>query len=557
MPTMSGGAAPDDDRRFFLAAGLAILVLVNLPVAWAYLQPAPPGKRFIGAMHDFPGDIYYHMSFATQAARGSLLFEDKYNGAEVRTRAFPNAVFLVVGSTERAGLGDEAAYHLARNLAAVLLLFAIHQLVVGAIETRPWRRVGFLLAPLGAGFGWIPHLSGLVQYPGPGGDFAAWYARAVTVNPAFGWVLDGWLLELSPYWLMETEFIAPTVMALVVLFWARFADPRTWSDTKRLALLAALPVAVALAHPHDLVNLGFTTGCLLIWGLCARVRPPWLTWRIAWLAVPVLPCVAWMAWLLVADPVLHEYAFLTDPENRLGLVAGLGLPAAVLAWRLRDVLAGSWPLRVVLAAAAACVLLFTLPMLVTGQYYNIHALSIFVAVAAVAALERLARRASRLAVGAAALVLLLAPWTNVALVAVQAARVRNPGSDYHVSEDLYRLLERMRRMLPQEAVVLAEPSVSQLVPFKVGCRVVLAQAEQTADFGELEIRFQEFVARQRTAIDLSFLDGVQATHLLIDPELRAGLGDGLPRFLADRRLQPVLREGEYELLAYRSAALLE
>ena len=556
-PVASRAGARHDagDGRFFLLAGLAILVLVNLPVVYGYLHPAPPGTRFVGTLDRFPGDMFYHLSFATQVARGKLLLEDKYNANQVRTQAFPNAIFLSIGLAQRAGLSAEAAYHLLRNLTALLLLAGIWCLCGAAIRGRFWRRTAFLLASLGAGFGWLPYLAGLVQYPNSASDISAWYDAAVSQNPFFAWFLDGWLLELSPYWLMETEFVAPAVMCLTLVFWAQVVRRDTWQKAGRLTMVALLPAGIALTHPHDVVNLAATLSLLLLWGAASRPRPPWVRWRVLWLALPALPFYAWFAWLLVKDPVLREYASLSDPNSPVGLLGGLGLPAIVLLWRARSLLSRDWPRRMAVVASVTRILLFALPFAITRQYYNLHCLSIFVAVGAVAGLERLSERVERRrgARRVAWLMLALCPWTNVAIVAVQLTRLQNPDSSFYVSKDLVRVLAWARWMLPDQAVLLASPTVSRQVPYRVGCRVVLAQTEQTAHYYRVKTRFDRFVERLRTSPDTSWLDEVGVTHLLVDPLLRRRLGKGLDRLFRLGHLRPLYGAGEFQLFRYQPA----
>ena len=536
------------DWVFYLAAGAVILALANGPTIAGYIMPAPEDAEFIGTMDPNYGDLFYHLSFGTQAARGHLLLEQKYNGDKVRTRWLVNVLALATGGLMALGLSVEAASHVLRNAVAAGTLLVLYLLCGQVLLRRSSRRLAFLVAALGSGLAWL--LNSLAYlWSGPMAmPVMGWTLRRGPRSPLHPWTLDGRLLELSSFRLISAEFVAPAVVLLILIFWLQFPRPGTWRTNGRVLLLGLIPLLIGLVHPHDMVNVGATVVLLLLWGLASARRPPWITPRLLLLGLPAAPLYLLHLFMMQNEPVLAFNFQLKDPVGTLAIFVGLGLPGLVAAARLPWLLGADWPVRVLALAAATCLLLFAVKLPNTGQWYNIHGLQVFVSLLAVTAIERIRaprwRRAGQVVVAA---MVLLAPGNAVMNMIEDVCRAAAPGSPYFRARDLNTTLAWMYRSLPMTSVVLTDLETVMAVPHRTGCRVAIGMPEQTAGFRELAGELEAWKKRPADP-ELPFLRKLGISHILMTPALARGMApEKLPDMRARGQLRAVHVRGKYSV----------
>ena len=536
------------DWVFYLVAGALILFMANYMTLRGYLMEAPEGMAFTGTVDPHQGDLFYHLSLGTQVARGELLLEQKYNGDKIRTRWLVNVLALAIGAMMWLGLSPEVASHVLRNLMAAAMLLVLYHLCAQVLLRRKSRRLAFLVASLGSGLAWlIGGLNHLLTNPGaaPGGG---WTTRPGIDSPLRSFTLDGRLMELSHFRLISTEFVAPSVMMLILLFWLRFPRPGSWRSSGAVLKLGLIPLFIGLTHPHDIVNIAAACLLLLLWGMASTPRPPWVTPRVVLLGLPAAPIYV-VHWLMMNnEPVLAPYFMIQDMGGTLAMFVGLGLPGLVAAARFPWLLRSEWAVRVLAVASVSCFLLYSLRLPGTGQWYNIHALQVFASLLAVTALERIRAPRIRRAGGVVmAAMVLLAPGNIVMHMAEDISRLELPWSPHFRAKELNQTLGWMYRNLSETSVVLTDLETVVSVPHSTGCRVFIGQPEQTKDYPELARElgwWQKAPANPR----LPYLRKHGVTHILQTPKFTDGLTPSkIPALVAAGALKQVHAVGKYAL----------
>lgn len=353
MPAVPADPAPPAAPRSGrgpLLVWAAWTVVTALPFAITAWGAARRGRFFPGAFL-FPADIYQYLSFVEQAARGALLFENKFDLRPFEP-FFLNLEWLGVGWLA-AALGGRVllAFHLAGALAGALLAaVAARVLRLAGLDGRQaaW---GLALLLCGSGLGWLRVLRG---------------ARLAAEVPDAYYAIFPWTQRLigGPHALVGTALL---LLGLVQLTrWrAGQCGPARW-------LLTAL--LLGLSRPFDLGLLLGAAGAL--WALdLARGAALATVLRqaasCAWLA-PVA-FYDYLALRLHPSFGLYSSAQNTIPKPPLlELAVALG-PALLLALGHlgRRGAPAFGPLREALLATAAIVLLaLALPVSFSVQFLN-------------------------------------------------------------------------------------------------------------------------------------------------------------------------------------------
>ncbi len=145
---------------WFPALCAAALVLVtSIPYILGEVLPFP-GSHFNHAL-TFDADFNAYFAFTRQSASGQWLFHNPFT-SEPHAPVFFNLEWLALGKLARfLSVSLEAALHIQRVLAIFLLSFAFYWLSSFLLTTVVIRRLVFVFAMLGGGFGWLPHTPGL------------------------------------------------------------------------------------------------------------------------------------------------------------------------------------------------------------------------------------------------------------------------------------------------------------------------------------------------------------------------------------------------------------
>jgi hypothetical protein len=462
----------------------AVLVTILSQVPHLLAFRAAGETRYLGTLAPWPEDLTYHLSFAEQARRGELLFEDKYNGNRIGTRLIFNSLFLALGRGARlAGLGVIEATVLAKLLLGFLLLLSAYRFATPYLRGPTQELLFLILAPFGAGLGWL----------------TAWHL-VKTLDP-----VDLVFVEIPAFHGMVDDLIVPATSA-ALLFTLSLLDRALAQPSTRNAVACGLAaLLLGTVHPHDLLVTVYAVGVLVALGrvLVPRLRPdPAATPRayltaLLWVVACSLPILLYDGYVLWREPLFWHYVRLNDGFNPWAVATGLGLPlglAVVGAVRTLRANAAAWLLPVTWPAVALTLLFVPVPP--CGQFFLLHGVSIGLCLLAVSPLAWLWGRFARgvrgtgnagalsgLLAGGLVIVLVVGSCLTVVVDARRwSAAIRERSPDRFVPAGLAGCLSRLGAHGDPTSVLLAGERASRLAPLLAGVRVFAGQEEQTVDY---------------------------------------------------------------------------
>jgi hypothetical protein len=154
-----------------------VLFLSSIPYLVAY-QAQTPDRVFNGAVFDRQ-DYAVHLATMQLGARGEWAYHFLFTH-ESHPAAYVKLGYIALGHLAPVlGLDMAACYHLARIFFGFTACLAIYLLFSMVFMEISWRRVGFLLAILGSGMGWLQLLLGWLPQP--------------DISPIDFWLVDGYV----------------------------------------------------------------------------------------------------------------------------------------------------------------------------------------------------------------------------------------------------------------------------------------------------------------------------------------------------------------------------
>jgi hypothetical protein len=310
--------------RWVAIASIVALGLSSLPFTVGWLA-STPDLTFGGAVVDI-ADFNSYLAKMRQGARGEwryrLLFTpEPHDGIPLPT------FYVALGHVARStGLPVVTLYHLSRLVSGLLMLSSIYAFIALFFRRRVLRRISFLLAVFGSGFGWVVLLAG-------------------PPKPGVIWPIDFWLIDVYPFFALLTfpHFCAATAAMLGVFggVLSYLRNPRT----RLILLIVICSIGLAIIHPHaaavvDTVLLAY--GALLWWKRKGFPSEAVLPFGVAGL-LP-LPIVIYIHFATELDPVFRSFREqnlqLSPPPGHYllgyGLVFLLAIPGLIRAVGRRD-----------------------------------------------------------------------------------------------------------------------------------------------------------------------------------------------------------------------------
>ncbi len=451
-------------------AGLLALGAVTfstLPYLFAWWL-TPPGYVFTGVLAN-PMDAFSYLAKIREAAEGAWLLHLPYT-AEPHQGALVYPQYVALGKLVAVtGIPPIVAYQGARMLGGLLLLGVGYRLLASLIADMTVRRTAFMLLATSGGLTWIT-------------SFFGYLATDVTVpesNTFHSIFANG-------------HFSLATALFLAVVCLAFEGFPRfAWLP---MALGGVLNAALTLMQPFLLVTqaaVGGTWGVLLLLkGSLSRadIRPaPALLFLIP---LPV-------AWVLVGqlygDPVLSRWTAqnvtLSPPPwaylAGYGLLAPLALAGLLPAWKRPETvgLSRQGALLIITWLGVGALLLY-LPVpwqrrLSEGYHFPLCVMAAVGLHAAV--LPRMEEKAKNLTRALRALTIGVCAIGSVFLAGTTVLGASITLEPYYLSSDNARALEWLQGHATGDDVVLASPTVSNLIPAWSDARVYWGHPFETVD----------------------------------------------------------------------------
>lgn len=299
--------------RWVILVGSTLVLLAFAPLLWVALR-GTAGWQFMGVLHNFQDGATY-ISKMRLGYDGSWLVYFQHT-PELHSGAFIQVIYLVLGQLARLiSIPPIVMFHVARVGAALFMYVAVYQLGATVWTRIRARRMFFIIAVLGAGFGW---LLGLLLQDSSFPD--------LTLPEAF--------LLYSTF--MNVHFpLTIACLALVMSLFIAAYRPGAEDDPSIDAswpLVSLLSIVLALLYPQALVPIG---GALILYVGSVwwkdRVMPVRLfRWLLA-LILPAVPIAVYYTITIMYNPAMSLWnrQNVTSSPPLPTLLLGLGLPLIV------------------------------------------------------------------------------------------------------------------------------------------------------------------------------------------------------------------------------------
>jgi hypothetical protein len=300
-----------------LGTALLVTAITEAPYA-AARRAAPPGHSF-GGVVILPEDLHVYFGFARQAAEGHWLFVNPFTHLLHRPTYF-NPEWLVAGWAMRV-FGDPGFFWAWRTTGALILLGAFWALASIALPRPRQRLLALGLFAFGGGFAFLGVAAGRL----------GWGPALVPVPPGLANIDLDWGIHPFVQVLNNPHFTVPH--GLVLLAFALFLWGERTGRTDPYVAAGAVSLLACMSRSYDALTFGLV---IPLFHLLSRERrePVWILRR----AIPLLTLAPVVLQFLVVRSEPAFRGWLTQGVMPVLPVSshllGLGLPAAVLVWRV-------------------------------------------------------------------------------------------------------------------------------------------------------------------------------------------------------------------------------
>ncbi len=471
MQAMYTGHIARTEWRWLFLVSLTLILTAFLPFMAIAVRNSPTSDwLFMGTLHQY----HTHVAYLVRMEQGSLgnwLTHFQYT-PEPHASAFLQPIYVLLGQLSRFTiLSTIIVFHVARLSAALFMYIALYQLAASIWVRVRTRRIFFVVATVGAGFGWLVTLAT--------GEILTPDMTLAQMYPFFG-------MLVNVHYPLTIACLALLAAVFIIAFRPGVEDSPSVQNTGALVVLLSL--ALIFLYPEALLPFGTAVAAsvLLHWYGSRRFTERELRWGL-WLLVPTAPVAAYYLLTLRINPAVVEWVQqkATLTPNPVMFVIGIGLPLMIalpgivraarrlerdgdrfmLLWLVAMLIWAYLPLDVRSEALAG----FMLPI----AYFAARAMEDVW-------LERLRRGTRRWAYTLAVPIMALTHLFTL-FVPIAPLLVTNQDSSGMVLEaDYLQAFKWLNTRTAQDDVVLAAPDdVSAWLPYWAETRVVYGHPEET------------------------------------------------------------------------------
>lgn len=516
--------------QWALIASILLLFALSFPFMLVYMVTGPEAQ-FTGYLVD-PVDGVFYQATMHQGELGDWVFHLPYT-PEAHDGVLLFAFYIALGHLARfLNLPLVLVFHAARLVGGVFMLLMIYLFMADWTDDVRQRRIGWVLAVVGSGFGWV---SLLFDYLPP--DIftlhEAFPLQAAYANAHFPWAIA------------VGVWMAHTLLAVSLVE----SDSLPLLDVRTVALVGGTMLLVWTA-PTLLVSLiaGYLALLVRLW----YRRKHFPHREFSWLTVILIfaiPLIAYQAWVFSPENPVFEQWWLQVQSFSLRfweyLIAfgPLLILAAVGIWR-------SWPRLHTEDYFLLGGIAIYLPMLFLPINRGAHASIGLIIPLSVYGSRALWRVIAPLFSDnlrwqqfvSAAILALVIPTTILAiLVPFFGAVEAQGGYPYFITAGEAETLRWIDAHTPPDALILAPPETSLYIP-TVGRRVVYGHPTGTLKAEERFQAVQDFY----DGTDCSVVEREQVDFIIFDPAVPASPDESRCSFDGDL----VFRSAGSELLIY-------
>lgn len=490
---------------------LALAIVTTLPYVLATLR-TPAEHTFTGVLGAYD-DTFTYFAWIRQGADGHVLLRDLFT-SESQPQEFFLPLWSIIGFAARVtGAPVAVIFHVARLLAALLLLMAARTTAQMVMKSRTRVRYTLWLYAMSSGLGWLVYAirnrSDLLGATSITGSVDLTMPEAIAFRSVFGQV--------------HFAIGAALVAYAIKLFFSAIVE----KEASRAFASGLLVSSLALIHPYMVVVVLLVASISLLvipWlKISGEGRPNFLSSAKIGFAfgVAALPGIGYLIYLNRTSEILREWLRITDtlspaPQEYLlgfGICAVLALVGFRLLWSSRPTYGRLLLIWVLVQAALLYAPVSFQRRLVEGMQLPL-VLAASVAVLWIAR-RFLSGRAARYRKAYLAAVIVISSITNIGFIVGQVVANGNASSTdprRYVSNDLIAALEYVRTNADANAVLFSHYLTGNLAPSATGLRVFLGHYGQTIDADEK--------GTQVTAFYTGALDDVVARQLFDKNDVR-------------------------------------
>lgn len=449
---------------------LTFLVFIFLPFIVVMLQAPSMNQQFMGALHNYV-DSAADLARMEQGRDGAWLLNFRYS-PEDTPAALVQPLYALLGQVSGfVGQSPLLIYHIMRIFVGFFMYLTIYHLGASIWVKVRTRRIFFVIASVGAGFGWIIALMmGFNDFIVPDlllPQAFPLYAAAANVHYPLAIACLALLSSIIIPVLRPGSNVAPSA-----------------NNGGVVSFIAS--VVLAFVYPDALLPIGlaFILSVLIHWGLRRKISSYEAYWAL-WIIVPVLPILTYGVLSLLNNEFV--VVWLQQRDAHLPpiwiFIFSLGLPLIIA-------LPGLWrAIRRFEADGDRFMLLWLLSMIVLvylptplGQYFMV-ALMLPLAYFATRSVEdfwfNFIKRRFRAALYIGIVPLLV--LSHILWIFTPIFPILNRWENINTMLPLEssEALLWLNATVPNDAVILAPPNISLWIPVWVGGRVVYGHYAET------------------------------------------------------------------------------
>jgi hypothetical protein len=278
--------------RFALPAILVILVLMlSAPVFLGY-QKAAPGNVFLGITGLYPEEQFYYLSIGpSQAAKGSLMFADRYGripDEQVLLNPIGNAMALTARVTN---FPLTVAYNIFRVLSSLFLILCFYYLARQFISSPFILILSVLLYSFSAGFDW-------------------WFKllQISAIDP-----VDDSFPEANMFMAMSGEYYLPLANALFILT-LTYAYKLFYKNENTLLQCGITLLALGATYIYGLIPAVIIIAIVAIRNGYIEKTFTRNILRLLKLAIFCLPVIGYYLWLIFQFSTIDDSGWFAPPS---------------------------------------------------------------------------------------------------------------------------------------------------------------------------------------------------------------------------------------------------
>jgi len=277
MQTGYTGFVDRSEWRWTTLVSITFILFTFSPfVIITLYNPIQSGNQFMGALHDF-ADAATHIARMKQGEDGQLLTDFLYSSQE-QGGALVHPLYALLGQLVRySQLSATIMFHVLRIFVSLFMYMTIYHLGANIWVKVRTRRIFFILASAGAGFGWfIALFTGTLHTPD------------LTLPQAF----PLYATAANIHYPMAIACVALIVSVIIAILRPGVADEPSAENSGGMVFIASL--VLAFVYPDALIPLGiaYALNVAINWYIQKKfTRREWY-WGL-WILVPALPVVTY------------------------------------------------------------------------------------------------------------------------------------------------------------------------------------------------------------------------------------------------------------------------